>query len=701
MWLAETQFSAFLSAHLPWLLAIVTVVIALLFCGVDDFLRLFRDGGIKRAWAISGVCFAESIRRRVLWMVPLAMLGIVVAVQLINPLDELDAIRQTVKYALFTSGALVVIATIILASTNLPREIENRVIYTIVTKPTTRLEIILGKIIGFARVSGTILIIMGLFTFGYAQLRSTRLLSKAESRLDTMTSTDASRPALEHYAQHGLLECKSYFGPVAFDQYARVPKPGDTERWIDGGANQSFVIPFDLPSDLFREGDQPGDNGGLRIDAWIDYAVPGTQAPSPSASDEHPTPFPGPIPDPTEFGIFSLKTQARPGVEMEVLGPDRFNVINPTELANHGYAQLSRQRPPQLKTLGMIPASALTKFYQMPESMRSRIYLRITGTAGFQYGTGRGMVRLFSPRLQRFIDPPPADDSHPQWPEFHGREMLGTQQLACGTNQSDLPVGIFHFRNAPDIGAPDYPMEFRAGIEGGGSDTAIGEAPTRAIIDAINVDTGHTTEPIVLAIESNRILYFNLPTGILGKNFDIRLRCIGPGHFLQFRSIGPTVMGMELVSSTEPFVLNLAKSLLIIWMLSLLVVVIAIFCSTFVSWPIAVVMTAVFLMAHWGATEIGDNQPGLGAQIARDLNFTRDPAAAQAVSSAVEGLTSLLNFVARVTPDIDQFSSVEDIAQNVTIKPVILANSLNVLAAFGLGLGLLAYVIFDYKEVAP
>ena len=243
-------------------------------------------------------------------------------------------------------------------------------------------------------------------------------------------------------------------------------------------------------------------------------------------------------------------------------------------------------------------------------------------------------------------------------------------------------------------------MEFRASIEGSASDAAQGEAPTRAIIEAVNIENGRSTEPIVLSIESNRTLYFTLPTGILGKNFDVHLRSIGPGHFLQFRSNGRTVSGLQLVSSSESFVLNLVKSLLIIWMLSLLVIVIAIFCSTFVSWPIAVVMTAVFLMAHWGATEIGDNQPGLGAQIVRDLGF-RDPAAAQAVGGAVEGLTSLLNFVAKITPDIDQFSSVDDIAQNVTIKPIILLNSLNVLAAFGLGLGLFAYLILDHKEVAP
>ena len=339
--------------------------------------------------------------------------------------------------------------------------------------------------------------------------------------------------------------------------------------------------------------------------------------------------------------------------------------------------------------------------YQMPLENRRRIYLHITGGTGFEYGTGRGMIRLFSPRLNRFIDSPPADNKQPEWPEFHGREMLGAQQLACGMAGSDLPISIFHFRDAPKVKGSAYPLELRVGIEGGGSDIASGEVPTTAIIDATNVDTGRGTEPISFTIESYHTLYFSLPAELLGSNFDVHLRCVGPGHYLQFHNVGPSVTGLQLVSSAEPFVIDLAKSLLIIWMLSLLVVIIAIFCSTFVSWPIAVVLTSVFLIVHWGATELGDTStPGLGAQMARDLRI-QDAATSKVFGSAVEGLTSLLNGVAKITPDIEQFSAIDDIARNVSIQPVVLLESLDVLGAFGIALTMLAYIILDRKEVAP
>ena len=101
------ELPAFLDNHLHWWLALVIVIVGLLLAGVGDLSRL----SWQRIWAIAGVCFQESIRRRVLWIVPLAIVGVVVIVQLLQPTDEQDAIRQTIKYCLFATGMLVVIAT--------------------------------------------------------------------------------------------------------------------------------------------------------------------------------------------------------------------------------------------------------------------------------------------------------------------------------------------------------------------------------------------------------------------------------------------------------------------------------------------------------------------------------------------------------------------------------------------------------------
>src|SRR3954469_16711431 len=218
----------FVYVHLGWFLFALALAAGLL-VGYADLARLSP----RRIWAIGGVCFDESIRRRVLWITPLAIVGVIIVTQLQKPFDEQDAIRQTTKFCLFATGLVVAITAIILACTNLPKEIENRVIYTIVTKPTTRLEIVLGKVIGFAKVSLLILIIMGGFTWCYLHIRAWSMERDIAARLDAPGAVDAvSRPTLEHYREAGLISAKHRVEAADFAMYSRAPKANDPVRWM-------------------------------------------------------------------------------------------------------------------------------------------------------------------------------------------------------------------------------------------------------------------------------------------------------------------------------------------------------------------------------------------------------------------------------------------------------------------------------------
>src|SRR5688572_2865307 len=131
----------FINQRMGWILFVLAVLVGV-GVGVED-LRRFRW---RRVSAVSQVVMIEAWRRKIWLVTPLAFVGVVVVSQLQKPFDEQDAIRQTIKFCVFATGLVVAMTTIILACTNLPREIENRVIYTVATKPTTRFEIILGKV---------------------------------------------------------------------------------------------------------------------------------------------------------------------------------------------------------------------------------------------------------------------------------------------------------------------------------------------------------------------------------------------------------------------------------------------------------------------------------------------------------------------------------------------------------------------------
>src|SRR5687768_10941565 len=262
-----SNFPAFIEDNLAWFIAGAIVVVGLLIYGFRDVARF----SLRRAWAISGVCFDESIRRRVLWITPLAIIGAVIVTQLQKPVDAQDAIRQTIKFCLFATGLVVTVTAIILASTNLPNEIETRVIYTIVTKPTTRLEIVVGKVLGFARVSAAILLIMGLFMFAYLHLRAWNLRRDISERLAAGTVEPVSLSAMQYYRDTGLLGAATYMRPVSLQIYGRLPDPAEGRLYTLGGGEESIAVPFEItPEDLVPPGAAAGTPPGA---AGIDIRI--------------------------------------------------------------------------------------------------------------------------------------------------------------------------------------------------------------------------------------------------------------------------------------------------------------------------------------------------------------------------------------------------------------------------------------------
>jgi hypothetical protein len=116
------------------------------------------------------------------------------------------------------------------------------------------------------------------------------------------------------------------------------------------------------------------------------------------------------------------------------------------------------------------------------------------------------------------------------------------------------------------------------------------------------------------------------------------------------------------------------------------------------------VLTLVLLLGHWGVTQLGDaTAPGIGNQVANDLGFRGDTAAARAmvISRTVEGLARGLNILSAVLPDVSQFSATEDLERGQIIPVARLMDALKVVIGFGLPIGVLAYVFLKFKEVAP
>lgn len=699
----------FVHRHLGWFAFGAIILIGLFIFGMRDLMRF----SWTRVWAISGVCFDESIRRRVLWITPLAILGVIVVSQLQKPFDEQDAIRQTIKFCLFATGLVVAITTVILAATNLPREIENRVIYTIVTKPTTRLEIVLGKVVGFARVSATILIIMGLFSWGYLRVRAWGMERDIGQRLAADAVPANMRATLAHYRETGLLSAKALSEPQRMQIFGRLPD-GSGKRWMVGEGEGDMLIPFELPKGLLGAPGSAGENGVVIV-AHIGYeqdasdttasAEDSGSAATTTAAASEPYPYMVPFIVPPEQRRTAPPPLQPPQVAFNVLSPAATS-IGQAVAVNRGGATES----PQVELNDPAGAAEVVAF--IPPAVASEmsnydtVFIQVTSaTPGTRIFVENDPIVLQAPGAEpgQFTQVNPLKDR--ESPDqtmvvFRGRSGSFGNQLRGEPATEKAPIAVYSFRDADLPGNDTTQFEMRLGIERSGDYDESSDSPTILNVVVRNPETGNASDMQEVIPESGRPAFFTVPTDLLsGGNFDVQIRNRTQGHYT-----GMQPDSLSLIRQRVPFELNLSKSLLILWLMSVLVTAVAIFCSTFLSWPIAIVLTLVILLGHWGVEQISDSLGSeMGNQVATDLFGAGAGTAARAkvVSQSVTALSTALKAFATVLPDISQYAATEDIERGITIPYPKLRDAAAVTFGFGIPLIVLAYVLLKNKEVAP
>lgn len=671
-WLGVIQYlPETVARNAPWYVAGLIIVGGLLIYGLRDLLRFSPT----RAWAVSGVTYTDAVRRRVLWVTVPAILGCVVVSQLQRPFDGQDAIRQTIQVCMFVSALVVVVTTLILASTNLSREIESKVVYTVVTKPATRLEIITGKLIGFARVSALTLLILGVFVWGYAHFRAWRFerIAAAEN-LASSSLIDPSRQ---------LLATRTLGSPSRVDMVA-APRTVQSARGADPSftwllpLTQDLMLPFRLPAELLDE--VRGATGGVELAVKLNIAA---------------AELPGVV-DPSRPMV---ALPPLPAVSVQFLSGEGFALFNPE--------QINRGRPIELSD----PSGRAPVFLPVEPGaaqVLSRVgefVVTVTGVQqGYLYGARAGAVELVirSSRSGEGIVVQPLDHfaGRPlSGPLFRGKDGVFGWQLR-GPEEGREMVAIFSFRNVPEAAVIDgkVPMQFRAGIERGGAD-ADSEEITAVRVTVQNLASNQTFTADIIRPESNRTLYFAIDSeAVTGGNFDVRLYNLTAGHVVGLRE-----NALVLVLDQRGFSWNLAKSMLLLWMASVLVASIAIFASTFLSWPIAFVLTLVILLGRWAVETLGDALgPGAGTAFAQSLfRSGSEYAQAKVVSQTVDALSKALVTLGNLLPDITAFGSNDLIERGITIPATQLVSASLVLLLFAVPLLVLAYVFLRNKEVAP
>ncbi len=163
--------------------------------------------------AIACHTFRDAIRKKVLHV----LIGLGILIMVITPFiptsGEPDA-RLKMVFVVFFQVVLVLcnIGIIFLSAISLPREIEDKTIFGILSKPVSRMDVIVGKITGFAFLSALLLAILSLLNIVVIQY--------AASGIPT-----------EH---RGILKAREEFKPSNFSIRGKIHHARGGIAWIEG-----------------------------------------------------------------------------------------------------------------------------------------------------------------------------------------------------------------------------------------------------------------------------------------------------------------------------------------------------------------------------------------------------------------------------------------------------------------------------------
>ncbi len=121
---------------------------------------------MRRIYALGRLAFQEAIRRRVLVVMAVFIIGILFAGWFLDPSSD-NVARLYISFVMTGTSYLVLLLGLFLSCFSLPNDVKSKTIQTITTKPVRSTEIVLGRILGFTAVGTVLLAGMGFLSYQF------------------------------------------------------------------------------------------------------------------------------------------------------------------------------------------------------------------------------------------------------------------------------------------------------------------------------------------------------------------------------------------------------------------------------------------------------------------------------------------------------------------------------------------------------
>lgn len=137
------------------------LVAEVLFRGLRDLFNLT----LRRVGAMSQLVFRESVRKKTLWIGGVFILLFMFGHWFLAGQAVESAAKRHVVFVMTAVKWLLIPVAVILSCWGLPADIKDRSLHTVMTKPTRRSEVVLGRIFGYSGVM--LLLLLAMSVLGY------------------------------------------------------------------------------------------------------------------------------------------------------------------------------------------------------------------------------------------------------------------------------------------------------------------------------------------------------------------------------------------------------------------------------------------------------------------------------------------------------------------------------------------------------
>lgn len=113
-----------------------------------------------RVYALARLAFQEAIRRKVLVVIGIFIVGVMFGGWFLDE-GTSNVAQLYISFVMTATSYFVLLLGLFLSCFSLPADIKNKTIQTITTKPVRSTEIVLGRVLGFTAVGTLMLVVMG------------------------------------------------------------------------------------------------------------------------------------------------------------------------------------------------------------------------------------------------------------------------------------------------------------------------------------------------------------------------------------------------------------------------------------------------------------------------------------------------------------------------------------------------------------